>query len=56
MYMPTLKPHSAVNQMMLWIAFNQPLQEALKETGYKKRNRILTPRQVELIFEYLGEP
>ncbi|WP_350206529.1 DUF4248 domain-containing protein [Ekhidna sp.] len=31
-------------------------EEALKATGYHRNQKILTPRQVKLIFERLGEP
>ena len=31
------------------------LQQALQDVGYKGNERILTPRQVQVIEEYLGE-
>jgi hypothetical protein len=37
------------------IAHSRKLYEALKEVGYNERQRMLTPRQLELIELYLGE-
>lgn len=51
-----LTPHAAVNRLMKWIAHCPALLEALYATGYKKHNRIFSPKQVALIFQYLGEP
>lgn len=32
------------------------LLDALKAVGYRENQRLLTPRQVQVIEEYLGEP
>ncbi|MBO5676506.1 MAG: DUF4248 domain-containing protein [Bacteroidaceae bacterium] len=32
------------------------LLDALKRVGYRENQRVLTPRQVQVIEEYLGEP
>jgi hypothetical protein len=56
LYSADLTPHSAVNRLMRWIGQCEPLLKALDETGYKKYNRIFSPKQVALIFQYLGEP
>ncbi len=56
MYAPDLSPHAALNRLSRWIAYNPQLTEALRLTGYRKHARQLSPRQVELIFRYLGEP
>jgi hypothetical protein len=43
-------------------AFRQELRQtrglldALKAVGYRENQRVLTPRQVQVIEEYLGEP
>lgn len=55
-YAPEITPHAAVNRLMAWIKLNAPLYEALKQSGYTDNRRLFTVRQVELIFEYLGEP
>lgn len=56
LYMPTLSPFTARLQLMRWIADNDELQQALRATGYNKHNKLFTPKQVELIFNHLGEP
>lgn len=55
-YAPDITVHAAVNRLMAWIKLNEPLYEALKQHGYVDNRRLFTVRQVELIFEYLGEP
>lgn len=56
MYFPGSTAQSASVQLRRWIKLNKQLTDALEETGLVSRQRILTPRQVGLIFEYLGEP
>lgn len=56
MYMPTQVPITARFQLMRWIACNDELQKALFDAGYHKHNKMFTPKQVEIIFSYLGEP
>ena len=55
-YAPHLTVHGAVNRLMNWIKYNQPLYQALQQSGYAVNQRLFTVRQVALIFEYLGEP
>lgn len=55
-YAPDICPGAALNRLALWIRLNQPLTEALKQTGYRIKQRTFTSKQVALIFEYLGEP
>lgn len=55
-YLPNIEPHSAVNRLMIWVKRNTQLMEALKKTGYHTTQKYLSPRQAELIKEYLGEP
>ena len=55
-YAPEITLKSALNRLALWIKINAPLSEALQESGYHPKQRILTARQVELIFHYLGKP
>jgi len=56
MYSPEVTPQRAWRRLREWIAFNGELSEMLRRTGYDGRHRSFTPRQVGLIFEYLGEP
>jgi hypothetical protein len=55
-YAPNIAPASARNRLAAWIRHNRDLYSALLEAGYKPKQQMLTPRQVELIFQYLGEP
>lgn len=56
LYFPASSPRVATTQLRRWINRNNDLTEALAQTGLKKGQRLLTPRQVALILEYLGEP
>lgn len=56
MYFPNSSVHSANVQFKRWLVYNKPLMLALEESGYYNGQRILTPKQVGLVFEYLGEP
>ena len=56
MYAPELTPHAAVNRLMRWVAYHPKLTDELRKTGYRKMSKLLSPKQVELIVEYLGEP
>ena len=56
MYFPTATPHVAVNRLMSWIRRCKPLHDALVDQGYRKTTKWLSPREVKLITEYLGEP
>lgn len=56
MYFPGYAQQTASVQLRRWIKLNKPLTDALALTGLVCRQRILTPRQVELIFKYIGEP
>lgn len=55
LYFPQCTPRSASVQLKKWISHPQ-LAEKLKNADYHNRQKILTPRQVRLIVEHLGEP
>lgn len=55
-YAPELSVASAVNRLASWIRLNAGLSHALERTGYRRTQRAFTPRQVGLIFRFLGEP
>jgi hypothetical protein len=55
-YAPNIAPASARNRLVAWIRHNRELHRALLEAGYYPKQQVFTPRQVELIFQYLGEP
>jgi len=56
LYNPQLTLKNATQVLRRWILHNTELYEALIRAGYQDRNRILTPRQVEIIIQILGEP
>lgn len=56
MYFPASQPKTALNHLMSWIKRCRPLMEKLLETGYRTQDKWLTPRQVEAVMYYLGEP
>ena len=57
MYFPDARSvKSATNRLARWMKLCVGLLPALQETGYTPKQKRLTPRQVEIIFYYLGEP
>ncbi|WP_455591762.1 DUF4248 domain-containing protein [Bacteroides sp.] len=46
----------ALNTLSRWIRMNGPLMKELEAIGYNKFRHSFTPREVELIFKYIGEP
>ncbi|RHR54931.1 DUF4248 domain-containing protein [Parabacteroides sp. AF17-28] len=56
LYAPGITPRAATQRLTMWVKNNQNLAESLKEKGWIKGQRLLTPVQVKLIVDYLGEP
>lgn len=56
LYMPGICRCGALKQFNRWIERNTRLTAELTDTGYNGTERIFTPKQVELIVGYLGEP
>ena len=56
LYFPNIAPASASIRLKQWIKDDTALLEALQETNYQLSNRILTPRQKELITTSFGSP
>lgn len=56
MYFPESSPRSAWRRLKAWIMFNPRLREALAPAGRMTLLRSLTPREVRLIVDELGEP
>jgi hypothetical protein len=56
LYFPSISKKSASAQLRRWVLINEPLQEELKSVGLKKGQRILSPKQVEILITYFGEP
>lgn len=55
-YNPGLQPASAARLLRRWVQKSKELQSRLKAAGYLKGQRILTPRQVEIIIDIIGDP
>ncbi|MDR2968357.1 MAG: DUF4248 domain-containing protein [Tannerellaceae bacterium] len=55
-YFPDQAPSSASRRLTAWITRDEELMNALQPTGYFRGQRIYTPRQLEVLFEHLGEP
>jgi hypothetical protein len=55
-YYPDLSYKSALRQLRNEIRVTRGLLQALKECGYKERNRIITRNQMKVIEEFLGKP
>ena len=47
---------SASCQLKEWMIHNKNLISALQNAGYRKGKKLLTPLQVKIIVEHLGEP
>ena len=56
LYFPGAPRSSALRLLHKYITSAHGLLPALEEVGYQRASRRLTRRQVQLIFEYLGEP
>lgn len=56
LYFPNSNKRSASTQLGRWMRQNEKLKMQLIELGYKPRKKILTPVQVKLIVELIGEP
>ena len=56
MYFPQVTKQSATIQFRRWIRLNEKLKIDLKAAGYKRWQKILTPKQVEILVMVFGEP
>lgn len=55
-YFPDCSKEYARRMFTKMIRKNKDLSKLLEQTYYRPGTRFLTPRQQELIIEYLGEP
>ena len=55
LYFPEKTRRNALDTLNRWINNCHGLRVRLEELGYKPKNRMLTKRQVEVIYEFLGE-
>jgi len=56
LYMPDVSVPVARNYLCSWIKHNRKLNEELVEAGYTPRAKLLTPKQIHIIYKYIGEP
>ena len=56
LYCPQLTPDAAWRKLKRWIELNRDLTQELQKLGYTHSQRTFTPKMVEHIFYYLGEP
>lgn len=56
LYLPHIESRSATNRLMAWIKRNEPLMQKLQEAGYYPTQKYFSPRQVDLVIDFLGEP
>jgi len=56
LYFPTSTPASASMQLKKWITKSEKLLTDLSEAGYRSGQKLLTPKQVRLIVDHVGEP
>lgn len=56
-YFPNAKsPATAVRHLMRWITKCKPLHQQLIQLGYTPYAKTFSPRQTQLIIDYLGDP
>lgn len=55
-YSPELTQCAALNRLRRWIEGDRDLLAALHAAGYRPQQRILTAKQVAIIYEFIGEP
>lgn len=56
LYAPNLKMGSALNRLSHWMRRSPQLMRDLADADYRPQQRLLTVRQVEIIFRHLGQP
>lgn len=56
LYYPGRGYKTALRLFRKEIRLTRGLLEALTDIGYREKQRLLTPRQVSMIEQYLGEP
>ncbi|MCQ2300839.1 MAG: DUF4248 domain-containing protein [Bacteroidales bacterium] len=56
MYFPGSSPDTARHHLMAWIRKNPRLAEELEKSGYSKKARYFSPKEIKLIARYLGDP
>lgn len=55
-YNPDMEPRAALRTLNQWVALSPGLTDRLEATGWRKTSRMLSPLQVRLIYDALGQP
>lgn len=55
-YSPEITAAAAARRLIRWVEYHPHLKQELIRHGWKKANRVLSPMQVQIIVNYLGEP
>lgn len=55
-YFPDNSKETASKRFAHEIHSNKPLLAALQTTGYSRPRKILSPKQLQIIYSFLGEP
>ena len=55
-YSPELSQNAALNRLHRWIHGDRDLLYALHAAGYSDRQKVLTTKQLTLIYDFLGRP
>lgn len=56
LYFPNIAPASASIRLKQWILTSPEVLMNLEETGYQRTNRILTPKQRDILVGAFGSP
>ena len=56
LYFPNSNKRSASTQLGRWVSHNKSLKNQLRLAGFTRGQKILTPIQVGIIIQKLGEP
>ncbi|MCE2615589.1 MAG: DUF4248 domain-containing protein [Phocaeicola sp.] len=55
-YNPESPVNSALKILRRWILYNKELHAEMLKAGYSTAQRSFTPKQVSILYKYLGEP
>ena len=55
-YFPDRSKESAGKLLAREIHTNRPLMSELSKTAYSPQRKLLSPKQLQIIFSFLGEP
>jgi len=56
LYSPDVTTQAAVKRLTRWLEQHPSLRSELEQTGWQRSDRLLTPIQVGIIVNHLGEP